>query len=337
MLIMANKFTIKQIAELAGVSKATVSRVLNDYAHIRPELRERVQKVIEETGYERNTVARLLATDRSNMIGLLIPSGAKAVFTDPYFPKLTLGISRGANQYDLTLVLFLFQSEEEGLETVKSIISNGLLDGLIITADRKGDVLLQRLIEAEMCFVQIGRPEYGEVISYVDTDNFSGGRIATQHLIDQGYRRIGLIGCNHNLAADDRYDGYRQALEDNGIAYDPSIVTNGDFSLESGEACMEALISKDLEAVFVVSDTMSLGALRTLRKYNINVPEDLALMSFDDLPPAIQADPPLTTIRQPIEESGFLAVEVLRQLIERPELAPIERVLPTQLIIRSSV
>ncbi|MEL6151322.1 MAG: LacI family DNA-binding transcriptional regulator, partial [Chloroflexota bacterium] len=204
---MANKLTIKDIAKLAGVSKASVSRVLNGYQHVRPELRERVQKVVAETGYERNTVARLLATDRSNVIGLLIPSGAPAIFTDPYFARLIEGISKAANQHQLTLALFIFYSQEEGIASLQNIISDGFLDGIILSSDYKDDVLFNHLQKASMRFVMIGRPPNNEHMSFSDVDNFGGGRTAANYLIQQGYRRIGIITANHNLAAEDRYWG----------------------------------------------------------------------------------------------------------------------------------
>ncbi|MEL6270495.1 MAG: LacI family DNA-binding transcriptional regulator [Chloroflexota bacterium] len=333
---MANKLTIKDIAKLAGVSKASVSRVLNGYQHVRPELRERVQKVVAETGYERNTVARLLATDRSNVIGLLIPSGAPAIFTDPYFARLIEGISKAANQHQLTLALFIFYSQEEGIASLQNIISDGFLDGIILSSDYKDDVLFNHLQKASMRFVMIGRPPNNEHMSFSDVDNFGGGRTAANYLIQQGYRRIGIITANHNLAAEDRYWGYRKALDSYGIAFDENLCAEGDFSQQSGSRAMEQLLPHNPDAVFVTSDTMALGALQTAKRHGISVPDDMAVMGFDDLPPAVQADPPLTTIHQPILESGFQAVEALWQMIDNPDHDPVQSILPARLIVRES-
>lgn len=327
---------IKRIAELAGVSKATVSRVLNDYPHISPELRDRVLKVIDETGYSRNPIARMLTANRSNMIGLVIPTGAKFVFSDPYFPKLTEGISRAANQHNLTLSLFLFHSEDDGVTTIRNIIANGMFDGLLVTGDRIDDQILPLLIEHNIHFVLIGRSLHHTQVHYIDSDNCAGGRMATEYLIDRGYRRIGIITCDHNIAGIDRLEGYQQALRDHGITFDPSLVAYGDFSMDSGAQGMAELISQKPDAVFVISDTMALGALRLLRERQIRVPDDVAIMGFDDLPPAIQADPQLTTIRQPIDQQGALAVETMLQIIENPERPLRQVTLPVELIVRAS-
>lgn len=335
---MATKQTlnIKRIAELAGVSKATVSRVLNDYPHISPELRERVLQVISETGYARNPIARMLTANRSNMIGLVIPTGAKFVFSDPYFPKLTEGISRAANQHNLTLSLFLFHSEDDGVTTIRNIIANGMFDGLLVTGDRIDDEILPLLIKHDVRFVLIGRSLHHADIHYIDSDNYAGGMLATRHLIQRGYRRIGIVAVDHNIAGVDRLNGYRQALEDHGIAYDPALVAYGDFSMDSGARGVEALLLQKPDAIFVVSDTMALGALRLLRERQIRVPDDMGIMSFDDLPPAIQADPQLSTIRQPIDQQGALAVETILQLIENPTRPLRQVTLPVELIVRAS-
>jgi LacI family transcriptional regulator len=330
------KVTIAKIAELSGVSKATVSRVLNGYPHIRPEVREKVQNVIAETGFQPNHVARLLASDRSNIIGLIIPSGPQIVFTDPYFPALTQGISQAANQNHQTLALFIFHSEEEGRETVQHILATGLLDGLIVTADRKENSFVPQLIEHQMPFVLIGRSENGKQISFIDSDNVSGSYNATKHLIDLGHRRIATIASAQNSAGDDRFRGYRQALEDHQMAFDSKLVATGDYSLESGYQATQQLLSEQPDAIFVASDTMALGVLRALREVGLRVPEDVAIVSYDDLPPARQADPPLTTIRQQVGNIGGIAVETLMEYIADPSLPPREVILPTQLIVRAS-
>ena len=334
--LKTQKLNIQKIADLAGVSKATVSRVLNDYPHIRPEMRDKVMDVIRETGYERNNIARMLASNRSNMVGLIIPSGAHFVFSDPYFPKLTEGISKAANKYGLTLALFLFHSIDEGIHTIKNIIANGLFDGIIITGDRKNDYILPIVAETDMKFVLVGRPENEENVNFVDVDNYMGGRIATEHLLERGYQRIAAIGCSFNIAAEDRLRGYRDVLEERGIVYESSWIADGDFSMESGARAMTQLLAIKPDAVFVVSDTMALGALRTLREHKIVVPDEIAVMGFDDLPPAVQADPQLTTIRQPIEEQGELAIETLLAIVEDAERPLTQMELPVELIVRAS-
>ncbi|MCL4256266.1 MAG: substrate-binding domain-containing protein, partial [Anaerolineae bacterium] len=161
-------------------------------------------------------------------------------------------------------------------------------------------------------------------------------KMATEYLIQRGHRRIGIIGCNLNWAGEYRYEGYCSALRENDIRYNPDLVTFGDFSMDSAYEAMKKLLDADADAVFVVSDTMALGALRCIREHGLKVPDDVAVIGYDDLPVALHADPPLTTIRQPIEEQTKRAVEILTHVIELPDSPRQEVVLPTKLIIRGT-
>jgi LacI family transcriptional regulator len=330
------KITIAKIAELAEVSQATVSRVLNGYVHVRPEIRERVQRIIAETGFQPHHVARLLASNHSNMIGLVIPSGPQTVFIDPYFLALTEGISKATNQHKQTLALFIFHSLQEGHDTIQSIINTGMLDGLVMTADMKDGTLIPQLIAAEMPFVLIGRMEGLDEIHYVDADNLEGGYMATKHLLDLGYTRIGTICSGENKSGDDRFQGYRRAMQEAGIELDMNLVYFGDYSLNSAYNGMKKLLPECPEAMFVSSDTMSLGAIKAIREAGLTVPDDIAIVGYDDLPPALQAEPPLTTIQQPIYETGRIAVEILLEVISNPRQQPIQTILPNKLIVRAS-
>lgn len=330
------KLTINQIAQLANVSKGTVSKVLNNYPHISDEIRERVMTVVRATGFERHYVAKMLANNRSDIIGLIIPSGAKSVFSDPYFPHLTECITRASNRFNLTLSLLLFYAEHENISATKTILTNGMMDGVILSGDRKDNIILPLLIEKKTKFVFLGRPMNGEVVHFVDVDNFGGGKQATDYLIGCGHRRIGIITCNQNWAGVHRYEGYCAALSEAGIPYDPNLVVEADFTLDGAYHAMNRLIRSDADAVFVISDTMALGAMKCVREHRLRVPDDVAIIGFDDLPVALQADPHLTTIRQPIEQQAQRAVEILVQLIDTPDTPLQQVVLPTELIIRGT-
>ena len=197
---MSNKITMQRVAELANVSKATVSRVLNGYPHVRPAVREKVQRIIQETGYQPNKIARLLASERSSIIGLVISASGEMVFNDPYFPALTEAISKSAADNDLILSLFLSYTEAQGQKSLSAILAAGLVDGLIITADNKGDSFIPLLLDAEIPFVFTGRPSGAENVNYVDADNVTGGYLAAEHLIELGYRRIATIASDQNSA-----------------------------------------------------------------------------------------------------------------------------------------
>jgi LacI family transcriptional regulator len=332
------RLTLDEIAKLAGVSRATVSRVVNDYPHIKPEVRERVQAIITKTGFQPNLIARSLASDRSGIIGLVIPNTPRMVFTDPFFPTLIQGITQAINKRRLTLSLFLFHSKDEETRTIRSILNTGLLDGLIITADRKEDSFVPRFIEQGVPFVLIGRPETNMTITYVDTDNVAGGYLATEHLIKLGRKRIALIGANENTAGDDRVLGYRNALHDYGYTLDTELIAYGDFSPQSGYEAMKSILANQQspDAVFVASDTMALGALRAIREAGLRVPEDMSVIGFDDLPPAVQSDPPLSTVRHPIEQLGVTAVELLSKMLNEEDVPSTHTILPATLVIRAS-
>lgn len=330
------KLTLEQIGKLAGVSRATVSRVINNYPHIRPEIRDKVLNVIAETGYQPNLAARSLASNESNIIGLVIPSIVNEVFTDPYYPRLTQGIAQACNENGYTLSLFLFHTSEEEKMAAKRIVGNSLLDGIIITADILDDPIVPDLIAADIPFVQIGRPQDPAKVSFADTDNLRGGELATIHLIKLGYRRIGQIATVHNTAGIDRDLGYRRALKSNDLSVDEDLITYGDFSRESGYHAMKEILSHQPDAVFVQSDTMALGAMQAIREAGLVVPNDIAVVGFDDLPPALLAEPPLTTVHQPIQETGQYAVGLLLDILHNGTQPPRNKILPVELVVRAS-
>lgn len=330
------RLTLDEIAKLAGVSRATVSRVVNNYPHITPEVRERVQAIIVKTGYHPNLIARSLASDRTGIIGLMIPSTSGMIFSDPFYPSLISGITQATNKLNLTLTLFLFHSKDEESRTISSILNTGLVDGLILTSDRKEDSFVPRFAARNIPFVLIGRSESNIPITYVDTNNIQGGYVGVQHLIRLGRKRIALIGSHENTAGDDRQTGYMNALQANGIEVDTDLIDYGDYSLESGYEAMKRLLKANPDAVFSTSDTMAFGALRAIREAGLRVPQDISVVGFDDLPPAVQAEPQLTTLRHPIQDLGKRAVELLHRMIGSKN-APIEHtVFPVELIIRSS-
>lgn len=329
------RLTLEEIGKMAGVSRATVSRVIHDHPNIRPEVRARVQKVIAETGYQPNLAARTLASNKSNIIGLLIPSVVASIFTDPYYPTIIQGISRGCTLNDHTLSLFLFHSREEEERSFQRILGAGMVDGLIVTADRRDQLFTNSLLEQDFPFVQIGRPENMDAgISYVDVDNVQGGWLATRHLIDSGFKRIAHISSETNTAGSDRTAGYMRALEESNVKYLPELVGFGDYTQESSYRSMRRLLNKSPDAVFVSSDAMALGALRAIREANLRVPEDIALVSFDDLPPSTVAEPPLTTVRQPVIQTGIRAVELLLDVMRDGNQR--HAILPVELVVRSS-
>jgi LacI family transcriptional regulator len=321
---------------MAGVSRSTVSRVINDQASVSSDVRARVQEVIRRTGYTPNVAARSLVSGRSGVIGLVIPSRVHSIFEDPYFSRLIQGISAASNQSGNTLSLFLLQTEEEESELYPRVVTSGFLDGLIVTATRMADPLIARMAAREVPVVMVGRPDV-EGVSYVNVDNRGGGLEAAIHLCNLGYQRIGLLGAPVSTTAGlDRLNGFVEGLAFCGMALHPSLRVDGDFSESSGYQAMLELIPHKPDAVFAASDTMAVGALRALRESGLRVPQDVALMGFDGLPASKQSVPALTTIRQPVTETGKRAVHLLNDLVRGTATAPIVEIMPVELVVRDS-
>lgn len=330
------KLTLEDIGRLAGVSRSTVSRVVNGQASVSADVRERVEDVIARTGYAPNLAARSLVSSRTGVIGLVIPSRVHNLFEDPYFARLIQGISAASNQAGTTLSLFLFQNEEEENKLYPRVVASGLVDGVILTATRMGDPLLARMATGDLPLVMVGRPDIVGV-SYVDSANHDGARRAANHLCNLGYERIGLLGAPTSTTAGlDRLNGFIEGLTGCGMAFDPNLRVDGDFSEASGYTAMQQLILRQPDAVFVGSDTMAMGALRALREAGIPVPQGMALVSFDGLPASENSIPALTTVRQPVAANGVRAVELLNELVSGQATAPVSETLPVELVVRDS-
>lgn len=333
------RLTLEDIGKLAGVSRATVSRVVNNHPNISPEVRERVESVIRETGYEPNLAARSLASKRSNIIGLIIPSVLKTNFTDPYYSHLLRGISQACYELDYTIALYLFQNPEQEEKSLSKIVSSGMVDGVIITTDISHDMYAP-LIKSKYTvpFIQLGSTmsRQEKTISYVDVDNIAGGYMATAHLVQQGRRRIAEITVATNTAGIDRHIGYQNALKERNLPIDPALTAYTEFGDIGGYQAMKTLLPQSPDGVFAQSDEMAIGAIKAIQEAGLRVPEDIAVVGFDDMPTAKDFDIPLTTIRQPIYKQGMLLIETLIDLIETsPEPARCI-VLPVELIVRAS-
>jgi LacI family transcriptional regulator len=234
------------------------------------------------------------------------------------------------------LTLFLLHSLEEEAELYSRVSRRQLLDGVIVTATRGGDPLIPQLLANRVPFVLHGRHEDPRA-SFVEVDNVSGAYMAVTHLVRLGRRRIGLIaGPSGSLAAEDRQRGFLNALLERRVPVDENLIIHGDFTETSSYEAMQRLLRHEPDAVFVASDSMALGALRGLREAGKRVPDEVAVVGFDDMPQAATADPPLTTIRQPIQRAGVLAVEMLTDVLENGSEPPRRIILPTELVIRDS-
>lgn len=332
-----NNLTLEDIARNCGVSRSTVSRVINNHPNVSEKVRKRVEKEIKNTGFRPHAAARALVSQRSWTIGLVLPRSVQSFFTDPYYPRLIQGIAQGCNQKKYTLGLYLLTDAEDEEEIFPRISRSGSLDGVLFQSDQMGDQLIGKLAQSGIPMVIIGRPFQNEKLSYIDIDNVTAAKSAVDYLVDLGYKRIGTItGPLNTSVGVDRKIGYIQGLEGRGIRVEEKLLVEGDFTEEKGYEGMIKLLPAKPDAVFSASDRMAFGAIRALHDKGLRVPEDVALVGFDDLPVTNPVNPPLTTVRQPVYEFGIKAVEFLDDLITTGTTPPRRIIMGTEIVTRES-
>ncbi len=328
--------TLERIAELAGVSRSTVSRVLNQDPHVRDSTRARVLEIVERERFEPNRAARGLASGRAGMIGVVISVDLAHLFSDPYFPLVLKGIYDAARSRDLVVSLWIVDAEDDP-RAVNKIARGSMLDGAIVAAGATNDPTVAALCSTSKPFVLLGRPADDPSLSYVDVDNRDAAAAATTHLLARGRRRIATVaGPSFSIAAIDRKAGYLDALVRAGIEPDPDLVYESDFSAASAVVGTRRLIDHEPDAIVAANDVMAVAIMAELAAMGRRVPDDVAVVGFDDLPIAAQANPSLTTVRQPIGLLAREALGALTELIADPSSGPRQIVIPTELIIRSS-
>ena len=337
--------TLEAVAARAGVSRATASRVVNGGAGVRGPLAERVRKAVAELGYVPNQAARALVTRRNDAVAVVVAEPEARFFGDPFFARQIRGISRELTAHDNQLVLLLTDGPAD-CERVGRYLSGGHVDGALIFSLRTDGSLSGLARAAGLPLVIGGRPSWpdrgaAQRTLYVDCDNRGGARDAVRHLLAVGRRRIAHItGPLDQPASLDRLDGFRDVLP----CADAALVAEGDFTPDGGARAMAVLLERapDLDGVFAASDAMASGALRVLRARGRRVPDDVAVVGFDDMAAVAEwTDPPLTTVRQDIEEMGRLMARLLLRAVARPaegDGAPAlsSIVTPTRLVVRAS-
>lgn len=330
--------TLEQVAALAGVGRGTASRVINGGEKVSERARKAVEDAIEQLGYIPNAAARALVKRRTDTVALVIAESEERVFGEPFFAGIVRGIGSALGEADRQLVLLLAQASARrgGLDRY---LTRQHVDGVLLLSLHDDDELPDRIRAHGVPVVVGGRPREDVANGFVDVDNVQGAGLAVAHLVERGRTRIATIaGPADMVAGSSRYEGYVAGLAAAGRGVDERLVERGDFGQRSGTDAMRALLEREpeLDAVFCANDLMAAGALQALRDAGRRVPEDVAVVGFEDAPIAASAHPPLTTVRQSPEEMGREMVALLLDTMAAPERAHAGRMLSTRLVVRDS-
>ncbi|MBK3641060.1 LacI family DNA-binding transcriptional regulator [Streptomyces sp. MBT33] len=339
--------TLEDVAREAGVSRATVSRVVNGIRNVDPEIQDLVRGAIERTGYAPNRAARSLVTRRAETVALVVSGAgdttdagqnafAAGVFADPFFGRVVGGVVGFLRPRSLHPVL-MFAESAEARHEVLTYLRQGRADGALVVSTHADDPLPALLADARLPAVLFARPTRPVPLSYVDLAHRDGARLAAEHLLGRGCRRLATIcGPLDVPASQERLAGFRDALARRGHPYVP--VAEGGFTLDSGIAAMSDLLERqpDTDGVFAANDLMAQGACQVLRERGRRVPEDVAVVGFDDSSVAVTCRPQLTTVRQPVEEMAAEMARLLDEHIHGARTEPTSVVFEPELVVRQS-
>ncbi len=331
--------TSHDVARLAGVSRTTVSFVLNNVpgVSISEATRQRVQEAARQLNYHPDSAGRKLASGKACAMGLVLRQNPEQVFADAFLVQVVLGVEQAAAQQGFHVLLKPVAPDDK--DGYARLIQENHVDGIILSGPRQDDEEILHLHSQGVPIVLMGQLP-GSHIPYVDIDAVAGAATAVRHLTENGHRQIGLI-TNAPLSytsAQQRRQGYLQALSESGLTPDETLIRQGNYTPASGYEAMQALLARTPlpTAVFVASDVVAMGAIQAIKQAGMRIPEDIAVVGFDDIPLAAYYDPPLTTIRLPAFGLGWAAGERLARLIQGESLRRQELLLETQLIVRAS-
>jgi LacI family transcriptional regulator len=327
--------TIHDVAKRAGVGSITVSRVINNSGYISTETRERVQKAIDELGYVPNTLARSLRSRRTNTVALMVTD-----ITNPFFTTLARGVEDAANEAGYTVIFCNTDESAVKEEKYLNVLLQKQVDGLLLVPTQKSVNTIQQILKHGTPVVVLDRRISEVNVDTVRCDSLDGGYKLTKYLVSLGHRQIAVMsGAVGVSTADDRVAGYQKALAENGIAIDERFIFRGEFTPDSGYSMTKQAINLPLRptALIAANNFITIGAMKALQEVGLEVPEDMALAGFDDLPPAIVTFPFFTVVSQPAYEMGTQAMQLLLKRLNDKELGAFQEViLPTQLIVRRS-
>ncbi len=329
--------TLEEVAALAGVGRGTASRVINGGAKVSDRARQAVEDAIAELGYVPNAAARALVTRRTDAVALVIAESEERVFGEPFFAGIVRGIGAALASADRQLVLILADARRRG--SLEHYLTRQHVDGVLLLSLHGDDTLPDRIRGHGLPVVVGGRASAGVRTGFVDVDNVQGAGLAVAHLADRGRTRIATIaGPADMVAGSSRFEGYVEGLTAADRPFDERLVVRGDFSQDSGARAMRTLLQREpaVDGVFCANDLMAVGALQTLREAGRRVPEDVAVVGFEDAPVARSSVPPLTTVHQSPGAMGREMVALLLETMATGDMTLPGRMLPTRLVVRQS-
>lgn len=332
------RITIKDVSKRAGVSIGTVSNVINAPHLVAPATRELVQAAIDEIGYRPNRAARSLQAKRTYLIGYRLPTPKERGISqtlDVFLHELV----ETAYGHGLEVVLFASRPGEDPVDAYREVARRGDVDGFVLSETNYEDPRIQYLLSTEVPFVAFGRSREAERFRWVDVDGAGGVEQAVTHLYDLGHQRIAMVAWPEGSeSGDDRYNGYRRALELHGVAHDPDLVVRVEGGIEGGRSALDHFLNlpRPPTAVVCVEDLIALGLLREAAKRGLRIGSDLAVVGFDDLPACEYVHPRLTSLSQPMGEVGRILIDLLVEQIENPDVVPTSTVVEPTLVVRES-
>lgn len=328
------RVTIDDVARLAGVSYQTVSRVINNKPHVRPSTRQRVQKIIAETGYRPSPIARSLVTARTATIGLVVPD-----ISNPYFSAIARGVEQVAYAHNYSVLLCNTGEDASRELEVLRTLDEMYVDGVIVCGLRQEDAPLQQALERFRAFVMINRRFADKVSPAINVDDVLGGYLATRHLLDLGHTAIGYIaGPTTSFSGVRRLKGYEKALTEAGIHRETGWIQHCIPTVAGGETAAHLMNAHhpEISALFCYNDLVAIGAMRDCSAQGCRVPEDMAIVGYDDIMLATLVSPPLTTCHVPRVDMGSQAVSMLLSCINDEADRCTEIVITPELVVRAS-
>lgn len=331
--------TIKDVARIAGVSPSTVSRVISGHTRISPQTTKKVKLIMEELGYHPNIMAKSLVSKTTRTLGILLPRPAEELFLNLFFAEIIRGILAQSMRASYDILLTSSFSEKDEVETVTRLVKGRRVDGIILLSSRKNDPLIQFLREQKFPFVLIGRSSDFPDITSVDNDNIQASFDATNHLIAQGHTRIRFVtGPGEMVVSEDRLEGYKRAMAAANIQIQPDWIIEGELLQQSGYRAMSFIMNQPERptALVVFDDVAAFGVLRGLTEMGIKVPDDVKLVSFNNIALSELSSPPISSIDIGTYQLGYSASQTLIRIVQNEPLNAKEMIIPHRLIVRES-